>query len=84
MAEVSAVCRWCRKRMDVGAGCKVVAFDDFADKKVRERIPYTEGKDHCHDCNVRPGQFHHPGCDMERCPKCGGQAIGCDCTAGVE
>lgn len=33
----------------------------------------------CPDCNVEPGQLHVPGCDIERCPRCHCQAIGCDC-----
>jgi len=35
----------------------------------------------CHDCKTPRGGFHHPGCDMERCPKCGGQLIGCGCLS---
>jgi len=35
----------------------------------------------CHDCNIENffGNFHHIGCDMERCPKCKGQLISCNC-----
>ena len=35
--------------------------------------------DTCHDCACAEGERHLPGCDMERCPLCGGQAISCDC-----
>jgi hypothetical protein len=37
------------------------------------------GERPCHDCAAVSGEFHVPGCDVERCPACGGQAIGCDC-----
>lgn len=34
----------------------------------------------CHDCGAQEGQIHERGCDMERCPFCGGQLIGCECS----
>ncbi|MBK7908000.1 MAG: hypothetical protein IPJ78_15760 [Gemmatimonadetes bacterium] len=33
----------------------------------------------CHDCAAVKGEFHVPGCDVERCPECGGQIHACEC-----
>jgi hypothetical protein len=31
----------------------------------------------CHDCGVNKGEIQVHGCDVEECPCCGGQLIGC-------
>jgi hypothetical protein len=33
----------------------------------------------CRDCRTPIGGVHHPGCCVERCPACLGQAFGCPC-----
>lgn len=40
-------------------------------------------REHCADCHAALGELHAPGCDVERCPRCGCQAIGCDCLYEV-
>jgi len=53
---------------------------------LRPRVRYGEEQDDwgadrqpCHDCAVLKMQFHVTGCDVERCPNCGGQVITCEC-----
>jgi len=37
----------------------------------------------CHDCGALKGEFHVPSCDVEECPVCHGQALGCECIEAV-
>jgi len=50
-----------------------VRYGDESDDWGADRGP-------CHDCAVVKGEFHVVGCDVERCPVCDGQAIGCECS----
>ena len=54
--------------------------------EVLERIPFgldwssdDSPRASCRDCAAARGQLHVPVCCCEQCPRCGGQAIGCDC-----
>lgn len=37
-------------------------------------------KEYCPDCACAIGEFHGPVCDQEKCPRCRGQLISCDCA----
>lgn len=56
------------------------------DGQVRQSIPIDDGDARqlvtdltAHIESVSPDTLHHPGCDDEQCPLCGGQSISCTC-----
>lgn len=86
VSEDSYICKFCGKDMQHSNGCavRIVRIDgtDYA------RIPVGGAHDYhehfrpdarCNDCGAKKGFYHHPHCDMERCPRCGGQILSCDC-----
>lgn len=46
----------------------------------KERPSWHADQRACHDCAVIEGELHVPGCDVEQCPACRGQAISCACA----
>jgi len=50
--------------------CAQNAIIEFPDDSALPAIKWT-GTGRCPECNVQPGGNHHPGCQLEICPKCG-------------
>jgi len=83
-----AECRRCNKEMCDSSTktCTPNKWVVFPDDTRMSPVPYTpnDSQVRCHDCNIQEGGFHHVGCDMELCPRCGGQFLGCSCFVSKE
>lgn len=78
-----AECQWCKKDMSDPntVTCGWNTHVEYPDGKKLESCTehFEEPSGRCHDCNIVHGGNHHPGCDVERCPRCDGQLISCGC-----
>lgn len=76
-----AICNCCLQEMLSPATISCTQVVEFPDGETMLPVPFS-GDDRCHDCKVINGGLHHPGCDGEHCPRCGGQLISCGCLDG--
>lgn len=78
-----AKCSWCEQEMTDPAtvDCTKNREVEYPDGKKLPASNYhfEEPSGRCHDCRIKHGNYHHPGCDVERCPRCQGQLISCGC-----
>ena len=76
-----AICDACGRYMREARSCTANTDVELGDGRTLPTVSYFDEDDRrCHDCGIHPGGFHHPMCDWERCPACGGQIITCGCV----
>ncbi|MEX1106596.1 MAG: hypothetical protein WEB78_10385 [Ilumatobacteraceae bacterium] len=79
-----AICLYCDVEMTTGGSCVFDALIVDGRRVVLARHGSERGgRDvrgrNCGDCGVVWGGFHHPGCDLQRCPVCRYQLLSCGC-----
>ena len=76
-----AICRDCKQEMKTATTCRHPLTIMVNGKRMKRDTTHYDDNRRCHDCGIvnNPGNLHHLGCDMERCPNCGMQLISCKC-----
>lgn len=79
-----SVCNQCGQETQTGKSCtrSKILFQGkaYEPKPFGQEKNYKSG-DFCPECGVGLGGYHHPGCEFEECPVCGGQFVLCFCGA---
>ena len=78
-----AVCDACHQEMSDSVGCTVTRITYSDGVYERFRVSRKRSRRACGDCLAPTGGLHHPGCDLESCPRCREQLISCSCGERV-
>jgi hypothetical protein len=79
--HTATICKYCGKDMLIHTWClyaapyRITWDGGYPGAWTDTRPPW-----YCHDWGARPAGWHHPGCVLDRCQECGGQAICCGAT----
>ena len=81
------LCHAC-KRYLMDAGTCTVDCVRFPDGEALAAVPFGDepefvAAERCPDCGVERGGYHHPGCDVAACPRCGDTLAACGCLEGA-
>lgn len=88
-------CALCGDGTTEGCVERLLVYNDGAEStgrtRRREPIPYGDEpmyddwipSTYCAQCGVAVGDYHHVGCELEICPRCGDQLGECDCQPGM-
>jgi hypothetical protein len=80
----------CRQEMMERVSCSLTTlllFDGAYQRRRHRPRPARDADGRprtCGDCGTPPGGLHHPGCDLEMCPRCRRQLISCGCWEDLE
>lgn len=78
------ICELCGQEFSKPCSCvKHIRLID-GEPYERSTFHFDEPDGYCHDCKAPHGTYHHFGCDVERCPKCGHQLLSCGHLVDIE